>query len=140
MYLSQTEIGGLFGVTCKVIGDWLIEVGLRTEDRKPSRKAFEGGFVSQSALDSGGYYYKWDGEKTIKALEEGGRRRKTPVSSGRIEGPFTARRSSENGYEILSGDGSVSVWIVGEWNANIVTRILNLAYQHGKFGGNHPAT
>jgi len=137
MHLSQTEIGKLFGVSCKVIGDWLVEVGLRTLDRKPSRKAFEGGFVSQTALDSGGYFYKWEAEKTIKALEEGGHRRKTPVSSGRIRGPFTSRKSSENGYEILGGDGTVSVWVIGEWNAGVVTRLLNLGYEHGKFGGDN---
>ena len=135
MYLTQTELGKLFGVSCKVVGDWLIEVGLRTLDRRPTRKAFEGGFVSQASLDTGGYFYKWDDEKTIKALEEGGHKRKTPVSSGRIKGPFSFQKSSENGYEILGGDGTVSVWAVGEWNADVVTRLLNIGYDHGKFGG-----
>lgn len=135
MYLTQTELGKLFGVSCKVVGDWLIEVGLRTIDRKPTRTAFDGGFVSQAALNAGGYFYKWDDEKTIKALEEGGHRRKTPVSSGRIRGPFSFRKSSENGYEVLSGDGTVSIWIVGESNVDFVVRLLNLAYEHGKVGG-----
>jgi len=135
MYLNQTELGKLYGVSCKVVGDWLIEVNLRTLDRRPSRKAFEEGFVSQASLTNGGYYYKWDRDKTVKALEEAGHWARTPVSTGRIIGPFTARQSSENGYEVVSGDGTTSISIRGEWNADVVTRLLNLAYKHGKLGG-----
>ena len=133
--MNQTELGRLYGVSCKVLGDWLIESGLRTRDRKPSQKAFEGGFVSQASLTNGGYYYKWHREKTINALKEAGHRPKTPVSTGKIVGPFTARQSSENGYEVLGGDGTVSIWIIGRWNAQIVTKLLNLAYRYGLFNG-----
>ena len=135
MYLTQTELGKLFGVSCKVVGDWLIEVGLRTIDRKPTRTAFDGGFVSQAALDAGGYFYKWDDEKTIKALEkeDTGVKRRCPLEES--GGHFLFRKSSENGYEVLSGDGTVSIWIVGESNVDFVVRLLNLAYEHGKVGG-----
>jgi hypothetical protein len=135
MYLTQTELGEVFGVTSHQIGRWLIEIGLRTPDKQPSRKAFAEGFVAQSPLDTGGCFYKWDQDKTVKALENAGHRRKTPESTNRIVGPFTAQESGTNGYEIVSGNGTVSVWVVGHWNAETVTALLNLAYRHGKLGG-----
>ena len=48
-FLSQTDLGKLFGVSSHVIGKWLLDCGLRTENKKPSRKAFEGGYVEKAA-------------------------------------------------------------------------------------------
>ena len=134
MYMTQTELGVVFGATSHEIGKWLTDIDLR-HDKQPSQRAFAEGFVAQAPLDNGGSFYKWDADKTIKALENAGHRRKTPVSSEKIAGPFTAEKSSMNGYEILNGNGTVAIWVTGQWNAETVTALLNLAYKHGKLGG-----
>lgn len=136
MQLNQSEIGKRFGATSHEIGRWLKEIGLRSQDGQPSREARAGGYVTLGPTYNGHASYRWDEEKTIRALEAAGHRPRPPVSTGRIVGPFTARQSSANGFEILSGDGTVAIWVIGRANAEAVSGLLNLAYQHGKFGGN----
>ena len=136
-FVTQTELGRLFGATSHVIGKWLVECGLRTETRKPSRTAFKGGFVEQAPSGrNGGYFYVWHQEKAIAALRSAGHRLKRqyePPTDSRLRGPFEARKSSRNGYEIVGGDGDVGMWGTGQTNAESVVLLLNLAYQHGKF-------
>lgn len=135
MQVNQSEIGKRFGATSHEIGRWLKDIGLRTQDGQPSHEARAGGYVTLGPTYNGHASYRWDEEKTIRALEAAGHRLKTPVSADRISGPFTFRRSRENGYEILNGNGTTSLSAVGEWNADVVTRLLNLAHKYGKFGG-----
>lgn len=47
-------------------------------------------------------------------------------------GPFTSRPVAPNEYGIISGDGSVSVRVVGRGNADFLVKLLNLAHKHGK--------
>jgi len=54
--LNQTELGKLFGVSSHVLGDWLVDIGLRTSDKKPSAGAFSEGFVEQADNGRGGYF------------------------------------------------------------------------------------
>lgn len=135
-FISQTDLGHMFGVSSHAIGKWLIECGIRTENKKPSRKAFEGGFISQAPSRNDCYYYVWQQEKTIAALRSAGHRLKRqyePPNVNRLVGPFEAKISSRNGYEIVGGDGDVGMWVTGQTNAESVVLLLNLAYQHGKF-------
>lgn len=59
-FSTLTELGKLFGVSSHSIGRWLIECGLRTPGKKPSRKAFEDGLVRQAPTGRGaGYFWVW---------------------------------------------------------------------------------
>lgn len=156
-FLTQTDLGRLFGVSSHVIGRWLVETGLRTREKRPSRKAFDGGFVKQAPTGRGsGYFYVWHRQKVTHVLEAAGHRPASdsgmakqraesaihrsqgqlqPSPDARLVGPFEARRSSENGFEVVSGDGTVSLWGYGQHKVEKVVALLNLAYRHGLFGG-----
>jgi hypothetical protein len=72
-YLSLTELGKLYAVSRVQIGRWLVDLGLRTKGKKPSRAGFDGGFVGQRpGTQPGTYYWVWHGEKTTRRLDEAG--------------------------------------------------------------------
>lgn len=72
-FLSLTELGRLCGVSSHKIGKWLVAVGLRTQDKKPSPRAFREGFVEQrGSTQPGTYYWIWNVEKTMAVLTEAG--------------------------------------------------------------------
>jgi hypothetical protein len=134
MFLNQTELGTLFGATSHEIGRWLDQLGLR-DGKWPTGRAFDGGYVSKTSLANGFYYYKWDKRLTVAALEQASHRQVPQKSADRIEGPFSMVESAPNAFQILSGNGTVSIWAIGRENADDLARLLNLAYKHGKFGG-----
>jgi phage antirepressor YoqD-like protein len=79
-FLSMTELGKLYGISSHKMGKWLVELGLRNRDNKPSRAAFENGFVEQrDSTQPGTYFWVWHAEKTKWALEKEGHKR---VESG----------------------------------------------------------
>jgi hypothetical protein len=69
-YLSLTELGKLYAVSRVKIGQWLVDLGLRTKEKKPSRAAFDGGFVDQrDSTNPGTYFWVWDAKKTCELLD-----------------------------------------------------------------------
>ena len=138
-FLTQTDLGKLFGVSSHAVGRWLVEIGLRTKEKKPSKKAFDGGFVTQAPTGrNDGSCWVWNRQKTLEALEAAGhpcRGHQEPSPQARLVGPFEARQSSLNGFEIVSGDGTVSLWGYGQHKVEKVVALLNLGYRHGLFGG-----
>lgn len=136
-FVSQTDLGRLFGVSSHAIGKWLIDCALRTPEKRPSRKAFAEGFVQKTPYAShGGYFYAWHQRKTVHALQAAGHRLRgqyEPIFEKRLQGPFEARESSTNGIELVDGNGEVGIWVVGQSNADRLVRLLNLACQHGHF-------
>jgi hypothetical protein len=73
VFLSLTELGHLYGVSRNQVGQWLVDLGLRTKEKKPSRAAFDDGFVDQRpSTQPGTYYWVWQGEKTTRLLDEAG--------------------------------------------------------------------
>lgn len=72
-FLSLTELGRLYGVSRNKLGQWLVDLGLRTKDKKPSPAAFDGGFVDQRpSTQPMTYYWVWHGEKTMRVLDDAG--------------------------------------------------------------------
>ena len=72
-FLSLTELGKMYGVSSHKIGKWLRDLGLRTEEGRPSRMAFSGGFVAQRpSRGIGTYYYVWNASKTRELFDEKG--------------------------------------------------------------------
>jgi len=69
-YASQTEIGELYEVSSHVVGRWLKALGLRTDDGRPSQKAFDEHFVAQrSSRGEGTYFWVWHRERTTELLD-----------------------------------------------------------------------
>lgn len=75
-FLSMTELGKLYGVSSHKMGKWLMELGLRDRNKKPSRMAHEKGFVEQrDSTQPGTYFWVWNAGKTTWALEKAGHKR-----------------------------------------------------------------
>jgi len=133
--MTLTQIGEIFGVSSHQVGKWLVEAGLRTPEKRPSREAFAGGYVEQGPSRNQGYNWCWHSDKTVIVLEMAGHRRipNPPhelVDPPALNGPFQARPNGSNGFDLVNGDGSVAVVVVGERNAVFVAKVLNLADQH----------
>ncbi len=69
----------------------------------------------------------WYRDRTIHALEAAGHLRVDQEKSNRLIGPFEARRSGINGFEIVSSDGTTGVWVIGEENANELVKLMTQA-------------
>jgi hypothetical protein len=74
-----TLLGQHYGFSRVKMGQWLVTLGLRNESMKPSKKAFDGGFVDQRASTNLGTYF-WVGHaaKIIRLLDESGYKRAEP--------------------------------------------------------------
>lgn len=130
-FVSQTELGKIFGVSSHEIGKWLVEAGLRTPEKRPSTFAFERGFVERAPTGRGsGYFYVWHTQKTTQRLEVAGHSLRVSLKP-MLSGPFKARKSSEAGFEIVDGNGNVVIWCHGESVARTVVWLLNGAVRHG---------
>ena len=127
MYLSQTELGILFGVSSHKIGRWLTALGLRYNGT-PSEQAHHDGYVSTRPHRNKGYYWRWHGLKTVAALERAGHVQIgfPPIPS--LHGPFTTRQETATEYVILNGDGSYCVSVMGLRNAEIMAKALSDFY------------
>ena len=126
MFVNQGQLGEIFGGTSHDVGRWLDAIGLRSGGR-PTARAFQGGYVSSS-----GPGYCWDCDKTVAALEQAGHMRVPQKSTARITGPFSMVENGHNAFQILSGDGTVAIWVIGHENADILTRLLNLWHKYGE--------
>jgi hypothetical protein len=72
-FLSLTEVGHLYGVSRNKVGQWLVDLGLRTNEKKPSRAAFDGAFVDQRpSTQPMTYFWVWHAEKTTRVLAGAG--------------------------------------------------------------------
>lgn len=145
-FVTLGIIGKVFGVSSHQIGKWLIEIGLRTKELRPTSAAFEGKFVLPAPLDHGGYHYTWHKAKTVAALCKAGR--KTLVSldaekltemlkddEQQVVGPFQKRQEGPSLFEIVDSNGHVATWASGDKHANDVLKSLNAAFNCGLFGG-----
>ena len=135
-FMTMTQIGQLFGVSSHQIGKWLVEIGLRTGGKSPSRAAFEYDFVTQAPSRNDCYNWVWNSARTVAALEKAGHERiSNPppylVDPPKLNGPFKKRMNGQNGYDIVHGDGSVAIVVSGERNAEFLLRVLNLAHEKG---------
>jgi len=72
-YLSQTELGRIYGVSSHQVGKWLKSLGLRTPNGRPSSEAFSEGMVDQRpSRGIGTYFYVWHAQKTTDLLDRMG--------------------------------------------------------------------
>lgn len=71
-FLTQTQMGQLFGVSGRKVGHWLQELGLRSA-RRPTPAAVEGGLV-QVVDDGDMRFYGWH-KSLVEVFEAAGHRR-----------------------------------------------------------------
>lgn len=70
-YLSVTELGRHYGMSSHQVGRWLKNLGLRTDQGKPSSEAFALGYVSQRpSRQPGTYYWVWHGQRINELLDK----------------------------------------------------------------------
>jgi hypothetical protein len=75
-FMSQTDLGKIYGVSRNKIGQWLVDVGLRTEDKNPSQFAHDGGYVRRElSTNPGTYFWVWQADKTMQVFDNAGYRR-----------------------------------------------------------------
>lgn len=134
-YMTQTQIGQLFGVSSHEIGKWLVQVGLRDgQRRKPTREAHEGGYCETGPSGQQGYCWVWHSEKTTRALRDVGYQLvaelpEALVSPPIMRGPFVISASCDR--NVLNGDGEVVVRTTTGKNAEVLAKLLNAADRCG---------
>ena len=92
-YMTMKELGiQLGGMSSHQIGRTVKELGLRTHEGKPSRKAFEQKLVSQRFTDDGEHYlWAWDSTRTIRLHAEHARKREEDHTKGQSASDHHAR-------------------------------------------------
>jgi hypothetical protein len=135
-FMTLTQLGKIFGVTNQQVGKWLVEIGLRTTENKPSHEAFQGEFVEQVPSRNDKYTWGWHSAKTVAVLEAAGHFRilnppEDLVKPPMLNGPFAIRGGGDGTYQIVSADGCVAIVVTGKRNAEYVLRMLTLLHQTG---------
>ena len=67
-YVTMRHLGTLLGISSHAVGRRLVEVGLRTSERRPSEKAKDGGFTKSILVEQGFVLDLWHLEKTLAVL------------------------------------------------------------------------
>ena len=134
-YLTQTQLGSLFGATSHEIGRWLVELGLRDQkSKKPTNEAHRGGYCETAPSGQVGYHWVWHAQKTVAALREHGHRLSETlpgelVTPPELTGPFLVEPGA--GRHVLNNEGEVVVQTTSDRNAQIILRLLNAAHRSG---------
>jgi hypothetical protein len=134
-YLTQTQLGSLFGASSHEVGKWLVAVGLRDKKtKKPTDAAHRGGFCETAPSGQVGYHWVWESQKTSAALRAAGHRlaESLPeqlVVPPELIGPFSVDPSGCR--HVLNGGGEVVVRTTSDQNAKIIARLLNAAHRSG---------
>lgn len=132
-YLTQKQLGRLFGASPHQVGKWLIEVGLRTSDKKPSYKAHKEGYAEW--INSGGkMFYAWHRERTTCELERHGYRRLAQELDGPVEQKhdFCVIPKEDGAFEVVGPTDKVSIRATEKLAAEEIVKLLNLAAKYGK--------
>jgi hypothetical protein len=78
-FLSQTELGKLYGVSSHMIGRWLTDAGLRGRNGKPCGEGWN--FVTtRTSTNVGTFFYVWNRTKTTALLAKRGHQVKVTLS------------------------------------------------------------
>lgn len=134
-YLTQTQLGSLFGATSHEIGIWLVELGLRDQkSKKPTNEARRGGYCETAPSGQVGYHWVWNAEKTVEILRQANHRLLTDLPEELVEPssltePFLISESCPK--EVLNADGTLAVRAGCRRNAIVVMKLLDFAYQRG---------
>ena len=119
-FLSQSQLGQMFGVSSLEMGRTLTALGLR-RGSQPTERAERDGLVK--VVTAGDVTFPaWHKERMVALLEQSGHKSKeqsAPMDGDpcpTLVGPFTLRGNGPDGdgYEIVGSDGKVALWCVEE--------------------------
>jgi len=76
-YLSQTEIGTIYGVSSHVVGKWLKSLDLRDQNGHPTNKAksFFGLCGKRESTRAGTWINVWERNQILSLLDQKGHKR-----------------------------------------------------------------
>ncbi len=134
MWLSLWELGQVFGVGVRVVGRWLEARNLVDRRNSPTSEAISSLCCDLKPDWQGIHRWHWN-RKLIEELERDGHiRPDRPVLKQRLDlhGPFVARLTQEDAYEMVGGDGRALVRVTGQENAAFVLKLLNMAHKCGQ--------
>ena len=137
-FLTQTQIGKVFGASAMQVGRWLMSLGLKERDGRPSAKAERAGLV-QMVGDGRSQFPAWRKDMVVELLVKAGHQPKPftnpTLTIPQLAGPFSARLNDADGegYEIMDANGVVGIWAWGQAISEKLVKLLNLASQHGMF-------
>lgn len=133
--MTLTQLGELFGVSSHQVGNWLVEIGFRTEDKRPSKCAFERKIVSEGPSRGQGYNWIWKSGDTVASLEAAGHKRVFPAPPDLIVpppliGPFCLKTGSGGNFRIENKDGETVLVGQGDANGKSLYKVLEVADRH----------
>lgn len=138
-FMSLTQLGEIFGVSSHKVGDWLVEIGFRTESKRPSKLAFENDVVKEGPSRGQGYNWVWHTDRTIRALEAVGHQRVFPAPRGLVDpspmvAPFAIRTTSDGNFLVENGEGEPILLGQHHESCKLLVRILEIAARCKKIG------
>jgi transposase len=76
-YLSQTEIGKIYGVSSHVVGKWLKSLELRDQTGQPTNRAksIHKLCTQRQSTNEGTWIYVWDKTQILSLLDQMGQQR-----------------------------------------------------------------
>jgi hypothetical protein len=137
-FVTQTQLGKIFGVGSKVMGKWLTKIGLRDGEHDPTKEALQGGYCKLFRNDRDIVFFVWHRNKTIEALKAGGydpmcEQPETILATGLV-GPFSLYQTSEDGFQVRNGDTTCCLFVRGARVGKQLVALLNHVHGRGGFG------
>lgn len=135
-YMDMNELGRLFGVSGRVVGSRLKELGLRDRWGNPTWQAESQRLTDYNYERHGTYTKLWHVERTVRILEDAGLELASPAPTDLIEppeiaGPFSLKEADCDQWQIIGKDDAVAIVVTGEANARVVQRVMNIAHRAG---------
>lgn len=137
-YMDMNELGRLFGVSGRVIGSHLSDLGLRDPWGKPNQQAVNQRLIDYDYERHGTYTKLWHVERIVKILEDDGLKLASPAPTDLVKppplvGPFAIQDASKGTWNLEGRNGEVVLTVIGEENARAVRNLMNLADKSGHF-------
>lgn len=137
-HMDLNELGRLFGVSGRQIGSRLKELGLRDRFGNPSTQAENQRLIDYDYERHGTYTKLWHVERTVKILQDAGLEPASPAPTDLIDppeltGPFSVKELDCDQWQLVGGDGEVAIFVIGEINALVLQRVLNIAHKAEMF-------
>ncbi len=78
IWVNQTTLGKQFGLSAVAIGKKLKELGLRSEDGKPTEQALSEEFCKSTPLKDGTPFFMWNKQKVAGLMQDAGHQKLDP--------------------------------------------------------------
>ena len=135
-YLSQKELGKLFGVSSHVVGRWLIACDLRNDKGYPTNECQGNGMAKNGNPGFQGIHWHWNAQRTTKIFREAGHKLAAELPADlvyepELKAPFQLDKA--NPKFIANCDGFVVVRTNSQEHAIKLKHLMDLASQKSFF-------